>query len=318
MALPFPLTKEAFFFVFLAILINLIYNFCLGAKLAVILKHAGEKISLLHAFYTFCITKFSSIFTPLFTGTMLSKPLALRHYANIPLSKGFSITLFEQMLDFAMLIVLFPFVLLYLGSHFFSSAASEIAFTVLFIILAILAVITILYKHEFIINIAWKLGTVLPKRIVSIFKKHGFTKENTTQSFKELKEYFTNKRLMLNLLPYLFLQLAIIPFVLKYTAVALGIPLSYKASFLVYFVSVTIGKLSGLPGGFGSTDITMGGLLLFFNLTAIQATSIVILFRIVSLLPVLVIGGYLTFYLSVKYSLKLTSKETQEDQSPKN
>mgnify|MGYP001613395438 FL=1 len=119
--IPFYLTQDYILFFLLALFVNVIYHFILGAKFAVILKQSGEKISLIHSFYLFCIVKLSSIVTPFFTGTVISKPILAKHYANVPIHKGITLTLFEQALDFLVLAVIFPFTLVALGLPLFNS-----------------------------------------------------------------------------------------------------------------------------------------------------------------------------------------------------
>ena len=306
--IPFYLTQTYIFFFLLALFVNIIYHFILGAKFAVILKYSGENISLIHGFYLFCIVKFSSIITPFFTGTIISKPILAKHYANVPISKGVTLTFFEQTLDFFVLILIFPFALLYLGSSFFNSL------TQIFIIIPMFVIIFfIILKHELIVPIIWKLKNFLPNSIISLGRKYDLTRKNTLQSFKEIRGYFTNKKLLLAVFPYILLQNLLIPVILKLTAATLSINMSYGVAYLVYFISVTVGKLSGLPGGIGSTDITMAGLLFFFNMTSFQIAGIIALFRFITLLPSVIIGGILTIYLSVKYSIKFTKKLKEDN-----
>ena len=313
---PLHITQQTILYILLALAFNLLYDFLLGAKLVIILKHLGEKISYLHAFYIFCIAKFSSIFTPFFSGIIISKPLACKHYGKIPLKKGIFVTIFEQILDFATLLVIFPFLLLVVGQYFLNFYLQ-----IILIITALALIIFIFVYYETLLNFIWKFKNLIPQKIRIFGQKHNITKENTFSSFKEVKELFSNRKLLIAVFPYLLLKILLVPFVLKFTVLILGTNISYKTSFLVYFVSVTVGKLSGLPGGLGSSDITMGGLLLLFGFTSLQATTTVILFRFVSLAPALIIGGYLTIYLSTKYSLKFIAPSEKSDvefHKPKN
>lgn len=311
-----PITQQTVLYILLAISFNFFYDFLLGAKLVVILKHLGEKISYIHAFYIFCIAKFSSIFTPFFSGIIISKPLVCKHYGNVPIKKGIFITVFEQILDFATILIIFPFLLLVVGHYFFNFYLQILLLCAVFVLFIFLF---IYYEHIF--NFIWKFKNLIPKKLRIFGRKYNITKEGAFHYFKEVKGLFTNKKLLLAVFPYLLLQILLVPFVLKFSILILGVNLSYLTSFMVYFISVTIGKLSGLPGGLGSADITMGGLLILFGLTSLQATTAVILFRLISLAPALIIGGYLTIYLSTKYSLKFiasSKKPETETHKPKN
>lgn len=289
----------AIFYFLLALAINIVYDFIIGARFTAMLKFMDEKISVLHSFYVFCIAKFSSMFTPLFTGSMVSKPLACKHYGDIPLRKGLFITLFEQVLDFGVLIILLPFFLLFLSGYFLESYVQIILF-----VIGVFLVLFLVHYYEKFIEFIWQFKSILPKKLRAFGKKKGINKERTKETFKEIKDYLTNKKLMFRLSPYILIQVLVIPLVLKFTIAILGFKVGYGSSILIYWVATAVGKLSGLPGGFGSTDLTMFGLLVLFEIPAAEAAIIIVLFRIISLAPAIAVGGPLSFYLSGKRFLK--------------
>ncbi|MFA4887563.1 MAG: lysylphosphatidylglycerol synthase transmembrane domain-containing protein [Candidatus Nanoarchaeia archaeon] len=292
-------TSTTIFYLSLAFFINLLYSFLIAARFSNLLTYFQERMSILHSFYVFCISKCGALITPFLAGSLLTKPLACKHYGNIPLPKGLFLTLLEQVLDFGILIILLPILLLFLGTYFFA-----LYLQIFFILFLLAFVLFVLIKHELFITFIWKFKNFVPKILLKFGKKRGITQENTSESLKQIKESLTNKRFLLSLIPYIFIQIILMPFVLYFVVKAFSFNLGYSQIFLTYWASTALGKISGLPGGFGSTDLTMGGLLFLFRIGTLEATSIILAFRIITLAPALIIGGYLTFYLSALYSLK--------------
>lgn len=302
-------TLHAVFYFTLALVVNLLYDFLIGLRFTLLLKHMNEKISWIHSFYVFCISKFSSMITPFYTGSLLSKPLACRHFGNIPFKKAFFITFFEQVLDSLVLFILLPFLALSVSQSFLQASYKTalifvIAFSIFFVI----------FKSDLLIELAWKLKTFVPEKLKAIGKKRGLTKESAKEYFQEIKHYLKNKSLLKSILPVIILQVLIIPLVLLFTVNIFALSISYTHAFIVYWLSAAVGKFSGLPGGFGSTDLTMGGLLILYGISTPDAAFIILFFRIISLAPALIVGGILSFYLSSNYALKL-SKELKEEKS---
>ena len=318
MNLPFNFTYSSILYLFLAIAFNLLYHFILGARLAFLIRTIGGKISIMHSFYVFCITKFSSIITPFITGSLISKPLATRHYTGLPISKGLLVTVFEQLIDLVLLIFLFPITIIFAGSYFLSFT-TDIYIIITFItsILALTCLIIFIFKYEYFIKLCWNIKNFFPKFLLNFGRKHKITKKDTIMKFSQIKEQFLNRKTILRILPYTMLQALLIPLVLYFTIATIHFKINYPTAFLLYFIPTIIGRLSGVPGGFGTTDITLGSLLLFLGMTPINATFVILLFRIISLSPAIIIGGYLTFYLSTKYSLKLLAS-SEKNHNPKN
>src|SRR3989344_495852 len=294
MNLPFNFTYSSILYLFLAIAFNLLYHFILGARLAFLIRTIGGKISIMHSFYVFCITKFSSIITPFITGSLISKPLATRHYTG------------------------FPITIIFAGSYFLSFT-TDIYIIITFItsILALTCLIIFIFKYEYFIKLCWNIKNFFPKFLLNFGRKHKITKKDTIMKFSQIKEQFLNRKTILRILPYTILQALLIPLVLYFTIATIHFKISYPIAFLLYFIPTIIGRLSGVPGGFGTTDITLGSLLLFLGMTPINATFVILLFRIISLSPAIIIGGYLTFYLSTKYSIKLLAS-SEKNHNPKN
>ncbi len=314
--MSFSLTPLSGFYLFLAIFFNLLYHFILGARFASLVRILNGKVSYLDSFYIFCITKFSSTITPFIAGSLISKPLAAKHYTDLSVGKALLITIFEQLLDFAVLILLFPITLAFAGSYFLSSS-KQIYFVLSISLVSLVFILVLFLKYRSLIEFSWKFKNIFPKFLLKLGKKYNLTKENTLATLSEVKTQFLNKKTFLIVSPYTLLQIFIIPLILQFILLSFNFKITYPTVFLVYFLPTIIGRLSGIPGGFGSADLSMGGFLLLLGMAPLDSALAVLLFRIISLAPALLIGGYLTFYLSTKYSLHFFSKETKP-YNPKN
>jgi len=105
----------------------------------------------------------------------------------------------------------------------------------------------------------------------------------------------------------------VVPLILHFCIMMFANNVSYYKVFLVYWVSMVVGRLSGIPGGFGSRDLTAGGLLLLYGVPASASIQIIIWQRIVSLIPYFLIGGPLLYY----YSRDVINNRLQNAQSKK-
>src|SRR3989338_2210719 len=226
MNLPFDFTYSTALYLLLAMGVNLLYHFILGARFASLIRIIGGNISLLHSFYVFCITKFSSTITPFITGSLISKPLAAKHYADLPLNKGLLITVFEQLLDFAVLIILLPFTLAFAGSYFLNYT-NNIYFIILISLFALSCILIFAFKYQSIIEFCWRLKNLLPKFLSKLGKKYHITKEDTIQTFSLIKEHFLTRSTIIRILPYTLLQVLLIPLVLQFTLEAMHLSITY-------------------------------------------------------------------------------------------
>ena len=73
---------------------------------------------------------------------------------------------------------------------------------------------------------------------------------------------------------------------------ALGARLSFQIAVFVYALSALIGALSFLPGGLGTTEISMVGLLVLFGVSDAHAVAATILLRLITLWFTVALGAW--------------------------
>ena len=93
--------------------------------------------------------------------------------------------------------------------------------------------------------------------------------------------------------------------------------ISYIDAVVIFWISYAAGRLSIIADGFGTKDIAMGGLLIYYGVGSLDAVKIVVLFRIFTALPVSVIGGCYLITIRKKLSLKqmLSAKPEKPDKA---
>ncbi len=304
------LSAHSFLFLALAAVYNVFCYFVPAMKYKILLKYAEERISVWNAFLTFTITKFSTTITPFVSGPMIAKPMASKYLANIPLKKGAFITAFEQLLDFGSFLLLIPMLMVFLGEQmFFNSIVPRLA---LFFAVIIFCAIALL-KRKQLISFVWRVKAVLPKKIRAWGKNAGFSEESAHQLLDDMLAYVKNPRPIAALIPFFAFQFLAMPIILQLVAAAFDVGLSFKLAFVIYWFSSAVGKLSGVPGGFGVADVSLGGLLAANGVAAVTIIKIVSFYRVITLLPAIAIGAPLAFYIGAKYAKeKIIDKNGEE------
>src|SRR3989344_1855509 len=305
----FGLAAQSLLFLALATFFNIFCYFVPAMKYKILLKYAGEHISILNAFLTFTITKFSTTITPFVSGPMIAKPMASKYLANIPLKKGAFITAFEQLLDFGSFLLLIPILMIFIGERvFFNSVMPKL---ILFFGVVIFCTIALI-KRKHLVSFIWKAKTLLPMKIRIFGKNAGLSEENAHQLLNDILVYVKNPKPIAALIPFFAFQFLAMPIILQLVALAFDVNLSFKLAFVIYWFSSALGKLSGSPSGFGVTDISMGGLLAANGVAAAVIIKIVLFYRIISLLPAIAIGAPLSLYIGAKYAKEKIEEKNAE------
>jgi hypothetical protein len=92
----------------------------------------------------------------------------------------------------------------------------------------------------------------------------------------------------------------------KYMALiaAVGAWLNPEYVFIAFAISIAIGTIPFLPGGLGTFDISMGGLLVLFGLPSTTALAIVLINRGISYVPLTIAGFSAISYMHLPFRRK--------------
>ncbi len=250
------------------------------------LSYAKEKISVLGAMMVHHTVKFAIVFTPLKVGVM-AKPFATKAVSGIPVRKSSPMILFEQVFELGWQALLLPFLLIYMGS---GELFGSITMLVLLLAVAAAAFVAGCLKRGSLVSFVISLAKRFPERIKNYGRKSGLGRDGIRDMIEDSSGYFRDWRLIARILPFTVFQLLLWPYSLQMTAASMSIPLPYGIAFIAGWASVAIGRLSGLPGGFVATELSMAGVLVFFGVDAMAAAGLSVLFRIVTLVPFIIIG----------------------------
>lgn len=295
-------SSNIYIYVLIGFIVNFIYISLISLRYIYILRVMKRKLSLLHSSYLFCISQTVNYLTPFKIGGILIKPVATRWFSKIPLKDSFFVTIFEQLFDYLWQIVLFALIIALAGERFLPN------FRFLQIIFIVTSLVIILF---FII----KLNVILQFMFKRAFKSKYSELFSKTMQFVDFKQeifaYIKNPRFVfiVVLLTVVFALFA--PLLLSISLVAFGVSLSYSDIFLLYWASFIVGRISGIPGGFGSRDLTIGALLVVYGLSSTIIIKSIILYRVITIIPNVVIGGGFIIYYSSKYGFKLFSRNKQ-------
>lgn len=294
------LTRPEFIFqsiiiTILVLLVPLVNAF----RYKIMLSNAGLRLPLPGSYMTQMAAKFSTYIIPFKAGIVFTKPIATRILSKpgIPVKRSTPIILFEQIFDLGWQIILLPFLIIFLGEQKLYNDLFVEGFLALIMIALVIGAFR--YRHS-LFNSFWRLKRFAPKKIKKTGKKHGFTDRKLRDIMEQSVRKLSDWRLLLKILIPTILVILIEPLILQFSVLAFPAYISFKTAFLVHWTSMIIGRISGMPGGFITRDVTVLGLLTFFAIPPTLALEITIFYRIITMLPSLIVGGVAFSYLSGK------------------
>jgi uncharacterized protein (TIRG00374 family) len=167
----------------------------------------------------------------------------------------------------------------------------------LILILLIFSMLLLFKNYSAFITFIWKFKRVLPKNIRRKGREMELTEEKAKMLINTYMKHFSEWRFISKVsLPTLIVVLAS-PVILQLSTLVFSITMTYKTAFVIFWASAIVGRLSGLPGGFGSQDITMIGLFSIFGIDPAAALKITLVYRFVIMAPIIALGGPLFFHL---------------------
>jgi uncharacterized protein (TIRG00374 family) len=157
-----------------------------------------------------------------------------------------------------------------------------------FIIIGIIIFLTILFLIPAIRDWLWRLSDWLAQ-------KFNF-KEALLEFVENVPQVFT-WRIMLATTALTIASFALHVIALELTTRGVGTELSYAILTVAYVLPTVLGRLSGLPGGFGITEAGMVGFLTTTTALAVgTATAVVAIFRIATIVFGALVGALIYFF----------------------
>ncbi len=277
-------------YAFLVLLLYLIVISISTLIFQILLRQQHEKITFWEAFSIINLGQFLGFLTPIKGGSFIGKPLLAKIILKLPIRKTISAIAFENFVALAWQLASLPILLILLGEKIFLEN-SALKWLLIFVVVLVIGYIAH-HRHWFIPQLL-KIKHLIPKRIRKIASSFGLTEQAIKETIETLPEYLKQKSLLARLGALIGIQALIFPFMLTVTLLYYDIHLSYLTIFGLYWVSYILGRLSILPAGIGVKDVTLGGLLIGVGIASTTAIKVVLVFRFLTLIPPILIGGIL-------------------------
>ncbi len=265
-----------------------------------------ENLKFSRSFLILHMAQFLNFFAPLKTGAIFGKPLITKLIGNMPLAKSIFAVGFENFFSISWQLAMLPILLLLVGEKILLNSMLA---KILIAVLALIAISTISHRYRWFLHYALRLKRFIPRKIKNIALRFGLNESAINEMIESIPSYFSNKRIMLWLMLLTAVQAFLQPFFLKWALAFFDINMSYFSLFAIFWISYTLGRISFLPSGLGVKDLTMGGLLIGAKVNSIIAIKTVVLFRVLTFIPFLVLGGALFLYYGHKYTYRIFFKK---------
>lgn len=276
------------FNVAVALLVNSLAIVIFAKRFQAVLAQLGQSISSLHSFFITNSVQLASYVAPLGTGALISKPLMTYFYSKVPVKKTVLAVFFEQIFTLYWDLFLLLSLLVFGSGAFFEGVQ---ALTVV-VWLSILLLFTFsLTQYEKILFFIADNGERYPGIFKKILVKFRLADRKDIESLKLQLSAFLNKRFLLRYSFYIVSIIVLLPLTLYFTSRSCGVEIMYASAFIGYWASMVLGRLSGLPGGIGVRDISMGAFLIYLKVPAPDAAAITVLNRLVVTFQYVVVGA---------------------------
>lgn len=273
-------------FVLLAVLLNLFIDILISGQYRYLVGFLGKKISFFSSLVIVSLSFFLRILMFSKASSFFGTPIAGKLKEDIPFSKSAVIISFENIIATTWQLLILVIILIF-NRKFIEK---NMFFAIPLFFLAIIFVIFFLYKHDKFLFLSSKIFNFLPLKLRKLIKKTGLGKESVGNYFLKLKFLFSNKLFLFKYNFFYFLVIIISPMMIFLLGGVYSIHINYFDSFTIYWLSFVLGRLSGLPIGFGIRDLSTGFLLTNIGVSTQISLQIVFLSRIISFIPFFPIG----------------------------
>lgn len=283
----FYVTLVPWFFM-LASLLSLCISYLFSAvRYGVFVSFFGHVLKVRESFIITTAIIFLSNFFPR-GGSMLAKPYMTKHITRKDFQGALFGTMFEQFFEMSWQVFALPVMLFFYSEKVLFNSAVTLA-EVFSLTLLGLVILFVLRKRIFVFLFSHK--DKVPGLIRRKLVKYQVTRENMVKFSSQAKEFMKDYRrnaLILIFTAGVFFMNALALYLLF---VGASVHVTFFESILVYWVSMIVGKFSGIPGGFGARDLTSIGMLASFGVALDIATSLTVLFRLLLLVVPVFVGG---------------------------
>ena len=267
-----------------------------GCRYSIMLKKLGSSISIIDSTLVIFAGQTASYFAPLRLGSVGMRPVASKVLAGVKMKNSLFVTVFENVFEMGWQIPVLPFLVIMVGEYamyhnLFFEVFLAASFLVLFLIL--------IKKQEYFFPKIWKLKRMIPKRMRKKLQKK-ISRENTEKMVNESQYFISDRILIAKVLVITSVIALIAPIALWAMGLMLSLPMGYREAFLIYWIAVIIGRLSGIPGGYITKDISIVGVMGILGFGFNASVMVALLYRVVTMASVAIFGVPVIGYVSGK------------------
>ena len=287
-------------YVAIAVLFNMAAISMGAVKYMFILRYFKSNIQFIESVIISLFTRFANYLAPFKVGFIIAKPLITRLFSD-DLGKSYQAVIAEQAYDIIWQMFLFVFLIALLGEQLFlGNIALKVALILIFIAVALAS---IRYSDKFLFML-FKFRFIIPKKIRKMGIEKGLDRESLSNYLKEISLMFRNIRIMSYLSLMTIFQITVSSLIIMFISLSLDVNIYFFQAVVLFWLPFVAGRISGMPAGLGSRDVTQGAILISYGITTGTAAQFVLLTRIISMFFPLILGGPIFLYLIKAYKLK--------------
>lgn len=273
----------------------------------VLYKRFNSKINLVDFYKTDVIATVINIISPLKFTAVLIRPLLIKRVTKINYKISASVSTVEQLVEWSIQIITFFVCVLIIGF-------AKLNFTAIVIIslIAFLMLILLFFEKRTTILVDKSVELfkrVSPKKIVNFINKK-IKKRHFIDLIEELQKKENKKSDFVKLIFWSIALIIYTPLSMYLIFRAFDINLSYTYVFAVFWLPFFLGRVSGIPGGFGVREGAMILILSGMGVNAIRATEVTIYFRILTIAVIAIAGAIFSLGYGINiFKIKKLEKE---------
>lgn len=254
----------------------------------ILLRLKERTLGFVTLFKTVLVVGTANVITPFKVGTLFTRPFILKKVGGIPFKKSYVALAIEQMMETPMEAIVFIAAIYLIGIPGGSSGA------VIFLsMLIFLGTFLIFYSKKIVklVDAALTAGKrMLPEKLIRILSRKKILKVNILKVLEDMQNDENKTRdvsvITLSSLAILFFS----PLQMYFFFKAVSFDLGYEWCFFVFWSSVFVGRVSGVPGGFVAREGSMVLMLTSLGRPLVDSVQFVAIFRLLSTLIVIIPG----------------------------
>ena len=282
---------------FLAAIIVVIATIILAFRYRIIITSLNTHMRFSESFNITCLSQFISYLSPFRMGAIFTKPFLTRVISSVPFKKSMWASVFDQFFDLLWQVLLLPILLYIVGREYLRI----VGFFNLAALAALIGCIIVMVLHsDKVIGFVWKFKFVVPRPIIEFSNKKNISKKRILELIEKSKEQLKNKRMLFSMSALTFVHFLLAGFVLELFLLYFSYHIPYLSVLAAFWAAAIIGRLSGLPAGLGTRDVSLGAFLVAYGVSVGDSVKIVVVVRLSILAATAVLGILFIAYNSLR------------------